>query len=46
MTDKKVIAKLRRNKATKQKVLNVPKQTETEHWEEEDLIEMKKVELK
>ena len=42
---KKVISKLRIKK-TGQKQVNVPKQKETEDWEEHDLIELKKVEVK
>ena len=43
---KKIISKLRKNKKTGQKGVNVPKIKETENWEEEDLIELKKVKIK
>ena len=43
--NKKVISKLRVKK-TGQKQVNVPKQKETKDWEESDLIELKKVDIK
>lgn len=43
---KKVIAKIRQNKNNNQKVVTIPKQKETEDWEENDLVEIKKVNVK
>jgi hypothetical protein len=42
----KVISKIRVNKTTKQKTVNVPKQKETENWNQGDLVELNKVEIK
>jgi len=42
----KVISKIRFNKTTKQKILNVPKQKETEKWQPGDLVELNKVDIK
>ena len=42
---KKVISKVRINKANKQKTINVPKQEETKDWEEGDFIEMIKLKI-
>ena len=43
---KKITSKLRKNKTNQQKIVTVPKQKETEKWDEGDLIELKKVEIK
>jgi len=41
-----IVSKVRVNKKTNQKILNVPKQKETEEWIQGDLVELNKVEIK
>ncbi len=42
----KIISKVRVNKTTKQKTVNIPKQEETKNWNQGDFVELNKVEIK
>ncbi len=43
---KKIISKVRKHKVHGQKTVTVPKQEETETWEDGTLVELKEVEIK
>ena len=44
--EKKIFAKIRINKSSGQKVITIPKQKETTMWESDDLVEIRRVEVR
>lgn len=42
----RILNKIRINKTTGQKTVTIPKQKETEDWQEGEMVEIRKVEIK